>query len=106
MARILLVDDDIDIRRLVKRILDSVGHSVVVVDNGLTALDELNANIYDLLISDANMPRYSGFDLIRALKKQSRHRKLAIAMLTGRREVQDIQHAIGLGVVSERFISQ
>lgn len=98
MARILLVDDDADIRRIVKKILETKGHSVMILDNGLTALDELNANIYDLLISDASMPHFSGFDLIRSIRRQKRHKKLAIAMLTGRREKEDIEQAIELKV--------
>lgn len=98
LSRILLVDDDADVRRLVKKILERDGFHVVTIDNGLSALDELNNNHYDLLISDANMPQYSGFDLIRALKRHPRHENLIIAMLTGRKEIADIQEAIQLGV--------
>lgn len=98
MHHILLVDDDADVRRMVKKILEKGGYQVSVVDNGLSALDELNSRTYDLLVSDANMPQYSGFDLIKALRRQPRHRELCIAMLTGRREKQDIQLAIDLGV--------
>jgi CheY-like chemotaxis protein len=98
LARILLVDDDADVRKLAKRILEKDGHMVMVIDNGLSALDELNKNPYDLLISDASMPQYSGFDLIRALRRQPKHKDLIVAMLTGRREKTDIQNAIELGV--------
>lgn len=98
MSRILLVDDDGDVRKIVKRILEKEGHTVVSVDNGFTALDELNKHNYDLLITDAGMPQYSGFDLLRALRRQPKHANLVAAMLTGRREKQDIQQAIELGV--------
>lgn len=98
MYKILLVDDDADVRRLVKKILERGGHQVVVVDNGLSALNELNAQKYDLLLSDASMPQYSGFDLIRTVRQQNKHNDLLIAMLTGRREKQDIEQAIELGV--------
>lgn len=98
MFSILLVDDDADVRRLVKKILEKGGYSVVTVDNGLSALDDLNSHQYDLLLSDANMPQYSGFDLIRAVRRQPRHKGMSIAMLTGRREKQDIQTAIELAV--------
>lgn len=98
MSHILLVDDDADIRRLAKKILEREGFHVVTIDNGLSALDELNNNQYDLLISDANMPQYSGYDLIRALKRQPKHANLVIAMLTGRKDKADIQEAIQLGV--------
>lgn len=98
MSKILLVDDDADIRRFVKKILERDGHDIVVVENGLTALNELNNDTYDLLLSDANMPQYSGFDLIKTIRLQAKHKDLLIAMLTGRREKQDIQMAIDLGV--------
>lgn len=98
MFKILLVDDDADVRRFVKKILERDNYQVVVVDNGLTALNELNNDSYDLLLSDANMPQYSGFDLIKTIKLQAKHKDLLIVMLTGRREKQDIQLAIELGV--------
>lgn len=98
MPRILLVDDDADVRKLAKKILEKDDHDVVVIDNGLSALDELNKNPYDLLITDASMPQYSGFDLIRAVRRLPKHSNLVIAMLTGRRDKQDIQQAIELGV--------
>ncbi len=98
MYKILLVDDDADVRRFVKKILERGDYNVVVVENGLTALNELNNDHYDLLISDANMPQYTGFDLIKTLRHQGKHKDLMIAMLTGRREKQDIEQAIDLGV--------
>lgn len=97
MLYILLVDDDADVRRLVKKILETSGYSVVAVDNGLSALSELNENQYDLLLSDANMPQYSGFDLLRAVRRLPKHRDLAIAMLTGRRDKEDIKMAVENG---------
>jgi CheY-like chemotaxis protein len=95
---ILLVDDDPDVRRLVKKILEKAGYSVVAVENGLSALGELNEHPYDLLLSDANMPQYSGFDLVKAIRRLPKHRELSIAMLTGRRDKDDIQKAVELGV--------
>lgn len=97
MLHILLVDDDADVRKLVKKILETAGYSVVTVDNGLSALSELNDNNYDLLLSDANMPQYSGFDLLRAVRRLPKHRELAIAMLTGRRDKEDIKMAVENG---------
>lgn len=97
MFNILLVDDDADVRRVVKKILEKSGYAVVAVDNGLSALSELNENSYDLLLSDASMPQYSGFDLLKAVRRLPKHNDLVIAMLTGRREKDDIQKAVELG---------
>jgi CheY-like chemotaxis protein len=97
MYNILLVDDDPDVRKLVKKILEKSGYNVVAVDNGLSALSAINEHSYDLLLSDANMPQYSGFDLLKAVRRLPKHRDLAIAMLTGRREIDAIQKAVELG---------
>lgn len=97
MLHILLVDDDADVRKLVKKILETAGYFVVTVDNGLSALSELNDHHFDLLLSDANMPQYSGFDLLRAVRRLPKHRELAIAMLTGRRDKEDIKMAVENG---------
>lgn len=98
MFNILLVDDDADVRRFVKKILERAGYNIVTIDNGLSALDELGRNTYDLMLSDATMPQYSGFDLIRAVRRLPKHDHMVIAMLTGRREKTDIQQAIDLQV--------
>lgn len=98
MARILVVDDDPDVLRLVEKVLSTNHHQVFVANDAMKAMDLLNASIYDLLISDANMPRFSGFELIRTIKNNKRLQRMAIAMLTGLRERKDIEKAIRAGV--------
>jgi DNA-binding response OmpR family regulator len=53
---------------------------------------------FDLLISDANMPMYSGFDLIQTIRNNSKFSEMSIAMLTGLRERTDIERAVKVGV--------
>ena len=99
MVRILLVDDDPNILRLGEKILSHANYEVHVAESALGAMDILNSNrIFDALISDANMPEYSGFDLIKTIKKDRRFDNLAVAMLTGLREKKDIEKAIHAGV--------
>lgn len=97
MFQILLVDDDADVRKVVKKILEKAGYSVIAVDNGLSALSELSEHHFDLLLSDASMPQYSGFDLLKAVRAKQKHQDLVIAMLTGRRDIEDIKKAVELG---------
>lgn len=97
MFQILLVDDDADVRKVVKKILEKSGYNVIAVDNGLSALSELNEHHFDLLLSDASMPQYSGFDLLKTVRSKPKHQDLVIAMLTGRRELEDIKRAVELG---------
>lgn len=98
MARILVVDDDPDILKMAESILVAAGHTVFVAEDALRAIDWLNNVSFDLLLSDANMPQYSGFDLINTIRNNSRYKDLAIAMLTGLRERKDVERALKMGV--------
>lgn len=98
MGRILVVDDDPDILKLSERVLASAGHIVVTVEDVLRALDLMNYVEFDMVISDANMPHYSGFDLVQTLRKNPKFKDLSIAMLTGLRERKHIDRAVQAGV--------
>jgi DNA-binding response OmpR family regulator len=98
MARILVVDDDPDILKMAESILVSAGHTVFVAEDALRAIDWLNNITFDLLLSDANMPQYSGFDLINTVRNNPKYKDLSIAMLTGLRERKDVERALKMGV--------
>ena len=98
MARVLVVDDDPDILRVVEKVLRLHSHDVYTAHDAMKAMDLLNSTIYDLLITDANMPRFSGFELARTVKNNKRFQNMAICMLTGLREKKDIEKAIRAGV--------
>jgi len=98
MAKILLVDDDKDVRQFGAALLASAGHDAFLAEGTVEALEFLQTNIVDILITDANMPVHSGFDLLLTLKKNPRiPRDMSIVMLTGRRERKDIERAVLLG---------
>ena len=65
--RILVADDDEDIRRLNTEVLFSSGYKVDAVADGAVAWDTLQHNRYDLLVTDYNMPKMSGIELIKKL---------------------------------------
>ena len=98
MARVLVVDDDKDILKAVEQILAEVGHTVVSATSAMEAIEHLRLASFDMVLSDANMPMHSGFDLVATLRKEPEWQKLSIAMLTGRREKKDIEKAINAGV--------
>ncbi len=66
--RILVADDDEDIRRLNIDILTLSGYRVDAAEDGAVAWDNLQRNNYDLLITDNNMPKVSGFELLKKLR--------------------------------------
>jgi DNA-binding response OmpR family regulator len=66
--RILVVDDDISIRQLSTEVLIHSGYAVDAAEDGAVAWDTLQLNHYDLLITDQNMPKISGLELVRRLR--------------------------------------
>jgi DNA-binding response OmpR family regulator len=68
--RILVVDDEPMVRFLLVRFLEEEGHTVDEAADGIEALEHLSRRAYDLVITDVHMPRMSGIDLVRALRRQ------------------------------------
>jgi len=98
MIQVLFVDDDRVTLKLVKGILEGAGYSVIAVADPREALDVLERENVDILISDANMPGgVSGFDLVRTIRTMYKFKDLPIALLTGRREKRDIQMGLQSG---------
>lgn len=98
MARILVVDDDNDILKLAETVLGSEGHTVFTALDALRAIDFLNQYSFDLLLSDANMPMYSGFELVNTIRNDNKFDNMSVAMLTGLKERKDVERAIKMGV--------
>jgi len=80
-CHILVVDDDKDIRQLSTDILKSFGYRVDAAEDGAVAWDALQAKKYDLLITDNNMPKITGFELIKKLRSDSK--TLPVIMASG-----------------------
>ena len=64
MARILIVEDERPIRNLIQRNLELIGHTCIGIDNGVSALEIMANERFDLLIFDIMLPGVSGFELI------------------------------------------
>ncbi len=66
--QVLVVDDDPSVRDSVARLLMSAGYDVPAAEDGLEALSQLNKAMPDIIVSDLNMPRMSGFDLLAVVR--------------------------------------
>ena len=66
--RILVVDDDVAVRELSTLVLSNCGYKVDAAEDGAEGWEALHANNYDLLITDQNMPRVSGIELVKKLR--------------------------------------
>jgi DNA-binding NtrC family response regulator len=82
MARILIVDDDAAIRAFVERALGRDDHELTLAKNGVEALKLLDAESFDLMITDVVMPDVEGLQVLRELRKKPNRPKV-IAMSGG-----------------------
>lgn len=84
--RILVVDDDSNITREVKKALEDINFDVDTADNGKTALKLWQKNIYDLVIADLRIPEIDGRELIDKIKTQQPRTQVIILSGLGREE--------------------
>lgn len=98
MARILLIDDDNDILKMGQKLLTKSGHEVIPCTNGVQGLEYLEKFSFDMVISDANMPQMSGFEVLLKIRNHPDWKKMTVALLTGRKTKDDVQRALRLGV--------
>jgi CheY-like chemotaxis protein len=70
---ILIVDDEPQIRRLFRNILEEVGYSVKEAGNGVAALRAVEDEFFDLVVLDLSMPEMDGFEFLRAVRNELPH---------------------------------
>ncbi|MDO3639015.1 SpoIIE family protein phosphatase [Mycolicibacterium arseniciresistens] len=83
-ARVLVADDNADMREYLTSLLQSAGYAVSTVMDGAQALDAVRADPPDLLISDVMMPRLDGLELLAALRGDQRTAALPVLLLSAR----------------------
>jgi two-component system, OmpR family, KDP operon response regulator KdpE len=93
-AQILVVDDDSQIRRVIRTTLETQGYEVDEAESGERALDLLSAVKYDLILLDINMPGISGIETCREIRTKS---AIPIIMLTVRDAAEDKIEALDAG---------
>ncbi len=97
-SRILVAEDDPDLRSLLRHALEADGHAVVTAADGREALDLYRADAPDLLLLDVMMPRLSGFEVLRELRGSGELRpESPILVLTARSSEGDVLTGFELG---------
>ncbi len=96
-ARVLIVDDDPDIREVVAAMLEAVGLIVVAAASAEEALERVRREAFDLLVLDWNLPKMTGLDLCRILRKEPEHASLPVLFLTANASSQDMVEAFASG---------
>ena len=95
---IMVVDDSITVRRVTQRMLVREGYRVVTAKDGLDALERLAEERPAVLLSDIEMPRMDGFDLVRNVRADPRLQGLPVVMITSRIAQKHRDYATELGV--------
>lgn len=99
-ARILVVDDERDTRKLVRITLERDGYIVCEAANGEEALALAGAEPFDLVILDVMMPRLSGYDVCRQLKERPNTCQIPIIFLSARGQSSEVREGIKAGAVA------
>ena len=82
MARILAVDDSQLIRDMVSTILTAEGHEVVTAEDGFDAMEKARDEVFELVLSDLNMPNMNGISLISKMRRLQGYEYIPIVMVT------------------------
>ena len=104
MSRILVVDDDHDIVRLIKAYLERAGYLVMSAYDGETALHILRRDHPDLLVLDLMLPDRDGWDLTRLIRANPNLAEIPVIMLTAR--VEDSDKIVGLEIGADDYITK
>ncbi|GAB2760118.1 hypothetical protein GCM10027020_10690 [Nocardioides salsibiostraticola] len=97
MARILVVDDDDDIRELLSLSLGLGGHVVEDARDGYLALELLTSGAFDLVILDVNMPHLNGLEVVSRLRASSLSPQPMVLMLSALATAADAEAGLAAG---------
>ena len=95
--RILVADDSITSRTLLKNILESNGYRVETAVDGMEALDKVRSGNFSLVISDVEMPRMTGFELTQSIRASEGSRDLPVVLVTALGSAVDRDRGLDVG---------
>jgi len=97
MARILIAEDEPDIRELVAFTLRFAGHEVTTTANGEEALQQASQIVPDIIIMDVRMPKMTGYDACRAMKADVVLKDIPVVFLSAKGQDSEIQAGLDAG---------
>ena len=97
--KILVVDDFATMRKIIKNILTQIGFKdIIEADDGTTALELLKKQKVDLIISDWNMPKMNGLELLKSVRSDDNLKDIRFIMVTAEAQKENVIEAIKHGV--------
>lgn len=95
IGRIMVVDDEENIREVLSNYLETLGYEVLTASDGQDALGKFEAGAFDLIISDLLMPNIDGLELLRKIREKDR--EVVFLMITGYPSIETAVEAIKKG---------
>ena len=92
---ILLVDDDIEYLKSMKKFLERSGYAATIVADGLEALEAIDEKMFDLILSDFRMPSLDGMELMKEIRRKKLD--MPVVFITGYGEVESYMDLMNLG---------
>ncbi len=101
MAKVLVIDDEPDLVRLIVKVLSGRGHVVATARDGATALQRVAAEPPDVIIVDSDLPKIDGAEVCRRIKMETATKRIPVLMMTS--AYIDI-HAVGAEGGPDAFV--
>lgn len=102
--RILVVDDSMTVREVESRLLTHHGYQVETAVNGVDGWNAIRLNQYDLIITDIDMPRMNGFELLQEIRKNSKFQHLPVVIVSYKEEEEN--RAKGLEAGANHYLTK
>ena len=96
-SSVLVVEDSITARMLLKNILESAGYAVQTAVDGVDALTALKVRDFDVVVSDVEMPRMDGFELTASIRAEKQYSRLPVVLVTALESREDRERGIDVG---------
>lgn len=98
MAKILVIDDEVDMRNAVDAMLSLKGHTVIHAEDGVQALESIKRNLPDVVLCDIEIPKLRGFDVLANLRENPELSEIPLIFITGKTDISYLIQAMHLNV--------
>ncbi|RPI88296.1 MAG: response regulator [Chloroflexi bacterium] len=99
MAKILIAEDERDIRDLISFTLRFAGHDVVSASNGEEAFEKALVEIPDLILMDVRMPRMTGYEACKRMKSEESVKMIPVVFLSAKGQESEVHQGLDAGAV-------
>jgi CheY-like chemotaxis protein len=100
MARVLVAEDEKDIRELITFTLTFGGHTVTAVSNGAEAVESAQASPPDVIILDGRMPKMTGYEACKVIKEDEALKHIPVIFLSAKGQDEEVKEGMALGAAA------